>query len=329
MALPDPSRLISLTLAACLAALSGCSVLETADTDATLSLASPKTSDKGDRIAQDYAIRNTSTEKGDRLSAELRPGLDAAAEADDALPAGEALAEAATVVELPQTLNVIPTPSQAPVQLAYADPGAGAAQMAIAAQAEAFPVAPPPPDAQQVAALQQALEASVPVPEPAPQGPVRKVASLVSEETEAAGSLARSALSAVGIGEPESPRDEVDRLIEKYAQVYDLPVSFVRRVVKRESNFRANAYNRGHWGLMQIKHATARGMGYKGSAKGLLDPETNLKYAVKYLRGAWLVADGNEDHADKLYQRGYYYDAKRKGLLDETGLGKDRRRRKI
>jgi soluble lytic murein transglycosylase-like protein len=122
--------------------------------------------------------------------------------------------------------------------------------------------------------------------------------------------------------------DDVNRLIEKYAAHYDLPVAFVRRVVKRESNFRPSAFNRGHWGLMQIKHATARGMGYRGPAKGLLDAETNLIYAVKYLAGAWLVADGNPDLADRLYQRGYYYDAKRKGLLDETGLGRDRVRKR-
>ncbi len=105
-------------------------------------------------------------------------------------------------------------------------------------------------------------------------------------------------------------------------------MQLVRRVVKRESNFYPGAYNHGHWGLMQIKHATARGMGYDGSARGLLDAETNLKFAVKYLRGAWMVADGNPDLADRLYQRGYYYDAKRKGLLDETGLGRDRVRRR-
>ena len=58
---------------------------------------------------------------------------------------------------------------------------------------------------------------------------------------------------------------------------------------------------------MQIKHATARGMGYHGPASGLFDAETNLKYAVKYLRGAFLVADGNIKRADQLYQRGYYY----------------------
>jgi soluble lytic murein transglycosylase-like protein len=122
--------------------------------------------------------------------------------------------------------------------------------------------------------------------------------------------------------------DDVNRLIEKYATYYEVPVQLVRRVARRESNFNPAAYNHGHWGLMQIKHATARGMGYDGSARGLLDAETNLKFAVRYLRGAWMVAGGNPDLADRLYQRGYYYDAKRKGLLDETGLGRDRVRRR-
>lgn len=125
-----------------------------------------------------------------------------------------------------------------------------------------------------------------------------------------------------------APRGHVDGLIAKYADVYGLPEAFVRRVVNRESTFNPNAYNNGHWGLMQIKHATARGMGYDGPAKGLLDAETNLKYAVKYLRGAWLVADGDEKRADRLYQTGYYYHAKKRGMLGITGLGKDRKRRR-
>lgn len=126
----------------------------------------------------------------------------------------------------------------------------------------------------------------------------------------------------------EGGDEAVNQLIEKYAAFYQLPVNLVRRVVRRESNFRPQAYNNGHWGLMQIKHATARGMGYAGPANGLLDAETNLKYSVRYLAGAWLVAQGNPDLADRLYQRGYYYDAKRMGLLDETGLGRDRVRRR-
>ena len=119
---------------------------------------------------------------------------------------------------------------------------------------------------------------------------------------------------------------EVDRLISHYATVYEVPEVLVRRVVKRESNFNPTAYNGGHYGLMQIKPATARTMGFRGEPRGLLDAETNLTYAVKYLRGAYMVADGNHDRAVRFYASGYYYDAKRRGMLEATGLGKDRRR---
>jgi soluble lytic murein transglycosylase-like protein len=128
---------------------------------------------------------------------------------------------------------------------------------------------------------------------------------------------------------PDMPRGELDELISKYAAFYEVPEELVRRVVRRESNFNPTAHNRGHWGLMQIKHATARGMGYDGPAQGLLDAETNLKFAVKYLRGAFLVARGDQNRADRFYQSGYYYDAKRMGLLEETGLGRDRRRKRV
>ncbi len=127
---------------------------------------------------------------------------------------------------------------------------------------------------------------------------------------------------------PRSSGASVDALIAKYAAHYGLREEFVRKVVRRESTFNPRAYNRGHYGLMQIKHQTARGMGYRGPAEGLLDAETNLIYAVRYLRGAWLVAGGDEARADRLYQSGYYYHAKRAGLLEETGLGRDRVRKR-
>ena len=127
---------------------------------------------------------------------------------------------------------------------------------------------------------------------------------------------------------PATPRADLDGLIAKYAALYEVPEALVRRVIERESNYRPEAYSKGNWGLMQIRHATARGMGYDGPARGLLDAETNLKFAVRYLRGAWLVAQGDADRAVRFYASGYYYDAKRMGLLDETGLGKDRARRR-
>lgn len=113
---------------------------------------------------------------------------------------------------------------------------------------------------------------------------------------------------------------ELRALIDQYADRYDVPPELVQRVVIRESTHRPEARNGPYYGLMQILPATARAMGYEGSPHGLLDAETNLKYAVKYLRGAWLVADGDQAEAVQWYARGYYYEAKRKGLLEETGL---------
>ena len=112
----------------------------------------------------------------------------------------------------------------------------------------------------------------------------------------------------------------LDGLISHYSAQYDVPESLVRRVIQRESGYNPSARNGPYLGLMQIRHDTARSMGYSGSASGLLDAETNLKYAVKYLAGAYVVGGRNPDQAMRNYSRGYYYDAKRKGLLEEIGL---------
>ncbi|QRM56003.1 transglycosylase SLT domain-containing protein [Sinorhizobium sp. BG8] len=112
----------------------------------------------------------------------------------------------------------------------------------------------------------------------------------------------------------------LDALISKYAALYEIPESLLHRVVKRESRYNPNAYSKGNYGLMQIRYNTARGLGYEGTPDGLFDAETNLKYGAKYLRGAWLVADDKNDGAVRLYASGYYFHAKRKGLLEETGL---------
>lgn len=113
---------------------------------------------------------------------------------------------------------------------------------------------------------------------------------------------------------------ELRRMIEHYARAYDVPVTLVHRVVQRESGYRAGARNGPYYGLMQILPQTARTMGYRGGPEGLLDAETNLRYGVKYLRGAWMVSGGDHDRAVMWYSKGYYYEAKRRGLLEETGL---------
>ncbi len=113
---------------------------------------------------------------------------------------------------------------------------------------------------------------------------------------------------------------ELRQLINEYADLYGVPRPLVHKVIVRESTHRPKARNGPYYGLMQILPATARTMGFRGAPSDLLDAETNLKYAVKYLRGAWLLSDGDYDTAVGWYARGYYYEAKRQGMLVETGL---------
>jgi soluble lytic murein transglycosylase-like protein len=105
----------------------------------------------------------------------------------------------------------------------------------------------------------------------------------------------------------------LDALIAKHAAANNVPEELIRRVIKRESGGNPRVVSHGNFGLMQIKLATARGLGYRGTAQGLLDADTNMTYAVKYLAGAYRVAGGNHSRAVHYYAAGYYYAAKRKG----------------
>lgn len=85
-----------------------------------------------------------------------------------------------------------------------------------------------------------------------------------------------------------------EAIIARHAASHGLPVALARAVVRVESNFRPNARGRaGEIGLMQIKPATARMMGYSGSAKGLYDPETNIRWGMKYLAKAHQLGGGD------------------------------------
>ena len=112
----------------------------------------------------------------------------------------------------------------------------------------------------------------------------------------------------------------MDGLIARYSGEYNVPEALIRRIIVRESGYNPRARNGPYYGLMQIRYDTAQSMGYRGPAAGLLDADTNLRYGVKYLSGAYVVGNQNPDQAVRNYARGYYYDAKAKGLLEEVGL---------
>ena len=136
---------------------------------------------------------------------------------------------------------------------------------------------------------------------------------------------ATALLAACGGGRREEVQrsqgpDAINALIRRYARIYDIPERLIHETVQRESGYNPAARNGPYYGLMQIVPQTAATMGHRGPPSDLLDASTNLRYGVKYLRGALLVARGNPTRAYDWYRRGYYYEAKRMGLLRETGL---------
>ena len=83
-------------------------------------------------------------------------------------------------------------------------------------------------------------------------------------------------------------------IIARYSAAYRVPVALANAVIRIESNYRANALgSAGEIGLMQIKPATARMLGYTGTNKGLYNPETNIKWGMKYLGKAHQLGGGN------------------------------------
>ncbi len=112
-----------------------------------------------------------------------------------------------------------------------------------------------------------------------------------------------------------SGHEGLDARIAHYAMAHHIPETLVHAAVKRESRYNPAAKHGPYLGLMQIRYGTAHSMGYSGAPSGLLDAETNLKYAVPYLANAYLVANGDEHRALRLYASGFYFEAKRRGLL--------------
>ena len=127
--------------------------------------------------------------------------------------------------------------------------------------------------------------------------------------------LAALAALAYGADAQAQQRTQYDALVAAHAQANGVPEALVHRVIVRESRYQPALVGRGGTiGLMQIKLATARGLGYTGTAEGLRNPETNLAWGVKYLAGAYRVAGSDHSRAMHYYASGYYYAAKRQRL---------------
>src|ERR1700733_2239955 len=119
-------------------------------------------------------------------------------------------------------------------------------------------------------------------------------------------------------------RAKYEEMITTHAQANLVPEDLVHRIIIRESKYQAQLLGSGGAiGLMQIKLATARGLGYTGTAEGLRDPATNLMYGIKYLVGAVPAPNGAYDRAVHYYAAGYYFAAKQQRVdhLKEAKAG--------
>ncbi len=113
-------------------------------------------------------------------------------------------------------------------------------------------------------------------------------------------------------------------IITHYAKLYGVPVELAHAVIQVESNYRPTARGRaGEIGLMQIKHSTARMMGYTGPAKDLYHPENNIKYGMKYLGEAFRLGGGSTCGAILKYNAGHH--AKRMNKISSAYCDKVKR----
>lgn len=96
-------------------------------------------------------------------------------------------------------------------------------------------------------------------------------------------------------------------LIAREASRAGVPVELAHAVVFIESSYRPNVTGRaGEIGLMQIKLATARDMGFTGTRRELYEPANNLRYGLRYLAGAKARGGGTTSGTILKYNAGHY-----------------------
>ena len=141
----------------------------------------------------------------------------------------------------------------------------------------------------------------------------------------AAGSLASVVAAQPSLGQ-NADRSGLRAMVARHAAQNGVPFALADAVVKVESNYNPRATNRsGAMGLMQIKTQTARGEGFSGGSAGLLNPEANIRFAMRYLATAYRMSGGDLCGTVMRYQSGHgarhmsaadhSYCAKARGLM--------------
>ncbi|MBB3934347.1 lytic transglycosylase domain-containing protein [Aureimonas phyllosphaerae] len=140
--------------------------------------------------------------------------------------------------------------------------------------------------------------------------------SAAQADTASSTSLAPVAEPSISEQKPTDPVEDTNDtlagrpfadIIAREAKANDIPVELAHAIVSVESNYKVEVTGRaGEIGLMQIKPATARDMGFEGDSSDLYNPAVNIKYGMKYLAGAERRGGGTLCGTILKYNAGHY-----------------------
>jgi len=89
-------------------------------------------------------------------------------------------------------------------------------------------------------------------------------------------------------------RDRVVAIIKTMAPRFGVPTWFALRIAKIESGYNPNVRGlAGEIGVYQMKCATARGIGFRGSCRALYNASTNVYWGLRHLSMAVKSSRGN------------------------------------
>lgn len=111
--------------------------------------------------------------------------------------------------------------------------------------------------------------------------------------------------------EPKQEARRVVKCIIYYCKEYGIEINYAFSIASKETNGKTDiiklegkGINNLVFGIYQLKYGTAIMMGFKGDPAELLDTETNIKYALKYLQYCLIKHDDNLLLASAMYNAG-------------------------